>query len=79
MDRIVMAPGKQREMLLDFISHNGESQLAAAKLLGVPRRSLRNWLNEQRTIPADLFNKITKRRHSSTNFSEHVREVLDEN
>jgi hypothetical protein len=79
MDRIVIKRGKQKEMLLAFISHNGKSQLAAAKALGVPRRSLRNWLNETRTLPDDIFKKIVRGCPASANFSEYICKVLDAN
>ena len=79
MDRIVIVRGKQKELLLEYISHNGKSQLAAAKVLGVPRRSLRNWLNETRTLPEDIFKKIVRGCLPSANFSKYVCKVLDAN
>ena len=79
MDRLVIVRGKQKEMLLEFISHNGKSQLAAAKALGVPRRSLRNWLNETRTLPENIFKKIVQGCKSSAIFSKYICEILDAN
>jgi hypothetical protein len=79
MDRIVIIQGKQKEMLQEFIFHNGKSQIAAAKALGVPRRSLRNWLNEERTLPEDIFKKIVRGCPASANFSKNVCKVLDAN
>ena len=79
MDRVVIIRGKQKEMLREFILHNGKSQMAAAKVLGVPRRSLRNWLNETRTLPGDIFKKIVRGCPSSENFSKFICDILDAN
>ena len=79
MDRIIFTKGKQREMLLDFISGSHKTQLAAAKQLVVPRSSLRNWVNEKRTLPADIFKKILRNRHDLSRFSNYVQEVRDGN
>lgn len=79
MERIVFIPGKQREMVLGFISHTGKSQVKAAKLLGVPRRTLRNWINETRTIPAGIFGKMIHACPELKIFSSSIRKVLDAN
>lgn len=77
MDRLVFAQGKQREMLLRFVSSSSKTQLAAAKRLGVPRSTLRNWINEKRTLPEDIFKKILHICPDLNHFSADVVEVRD--
>lgn len=76
-ERIVFVHGKQREMLLGFISSIDKTQLGAAKMLGVPRSSLKNWICEKRTLPAGIFKKILRICPDLSPFSKHVLEIRD--
>ncbi len=79
MDRIVFEPGKQRAILLNFISNRKMTQLAVAKSLGIPRSTFKNWIHENRTIPADIYKKILQVSPDLNSFSKHVYGVLDAN
>ena len=75
--RIVFAHGKQREMLLDFVSRKNMTQLNAAKILCVTRSSLRNWIHEKRTLPEEVFKRVLHIYPDLDIYSAHVCNMLD--
>jgi len=55
------------------------TQKEAAKCLGVPRRTFRNWLDERNCIPECAFNKIINSKPVLLDFARYIEKKLDPN
>ena len=58
-DRLVFKEHCQRKLLSDVISRENLSQKRLAKLMGVSRRGVRHWINEDRLLPESVLTQMT--------------------
>lgn len=56
--RIVLKEGFQKKLLGEIMLKNNLSQRKLAKILNVSRSSIKNWKNEERLLPKEIFIKV---------------------
>jgi len=56
--RTVLKEGFQKKLLSEIMLKNNLSQRRLAKILNVSRSSIKNWKNEKRLLPKEVFTKL---------------------
>lgn len=77
--RLEFNKGKQREFLLLLKSELKFSQRRLAKEIGVSRRCLRNWINEERLLPNRVFELATEIYPKIREFKHEIKEIHSAN
>jgi len=77
--RLKFEKGEQAHLLKEFAKLSGTSQIDTASILGVPRRTYRNWLSERTYLPALVFDTIVGAQPMLARFKESVIETKDAN
>ena len=77
--RLEFTKGKQRELLLEVKNIHDFTQEEFARCIGVPRRTLRNWLKETRFLPESVFNQLVKTSATAEKYTSHIKHFLPDN
>jgi len=77
--RIIFEVNKQKEFLIESKEKMKMNYSELSKFLGVSRGGLRSWLNEECSLPSDIFIKMTDKLPELKIYEKYVRKILDKN
>lgn len=77
--RLKFYRGQQRQLLLDFFRYRKLSISSAAKTFSVSKTTIKKWINEERTLPKEVFSYITKIDPKLRRYQNKIEKKLPEN